>query len=103
MSESTIDATGGTLPRSVQLCNTVLDAVNAQQIPLQERGALLDGMLMAYVSMAHAVGLTEVAALVMTNEGVQILRQLKLQQAKATQQQGEVGAANEPPIARDLH
>lgn len=109
MSDSTLDAATSAQPRSVQLCNVVLHAVNAQNVPIQERGTLLDGMLMAYVSMAHAVGLTEVAALVMVDEGARILRQLKLQQARAAQQQREgadatdTGANEQPVIARNLH
>lgn len=84
MSDSKIPP--ATEPRSVQLCNLVLRTVNAQEVPISERGALLDGMLLAYVSMAQAVGLGELSALVMVDQGARILKSLKLEEAKARQE-----------------
>jgi hypothetical protein len=84
-------------PRSMQLCHVILETVNAQEIPISQRSDLLDGMLMAYLTVANLVGLTENAALVMTDEGTRILRHFHHQRHQAGQaaQQG----ASAPAVA----
>lgn len=72
-------------PRSMQLCHVILETVNAQEIPISQRSELLDAMLMAYLTVANLVGLTENAALVMTDEGTRILRHFHHQRHQAAQ------------------
>ena len=74
-------------PRSMQLCHVILEAIDAQGIPVEQRLELLDGIFMAYLTVADLVGLMENAALVMTDEGVRILRRFHLQR-----QQGATAA-----------
>ncbi len=82
-------------PRSMQLCHVILNAIDAQGVLAEQRLELLDGMLMAYLAVADLLGLSENAALVMTDEGVRILRRLHLdrQQVVQTAQQGVPNAA----------
>jgi hypothetical protein len=67
----------------LQLANLIVELINAQGVTFEHRTKVLDGLLHAYMQTAQHVGLLEVAALVMFNEGTRILNMLGRQQGTA--------------------
>ncbi|WP_454908411.1 hypothetical protein [Variovorax gossypii] len=67
----------------LRLANLIVDLINAQGVPHEHRTKVLDGLIHAYLQTAQHVGLLEVAAQVMCNEGARILNVLRQQQARS--------------------
>lgn len=76
----------------ILLANEILDLVNGKQVPVEQCTKVLDAILLAYVSTADASGVLELAARVMSDEGVRIYNLLRDRRARL--------AGSMPPVAR---